>query len=74
MNELTSNQGLAVKEKTSSPILGNGNGASANHALLPTENLPISKQISNQDLIAEEKLLIEKETEIEKNYHGVGGY
>ncbi len=74
MNELTNKQGLALKEKTSSPVLENGNGANGNHALLPTKNLPISKQISNKDLIAEERLLVEKETAIEKNYHGIGGY
>ncbi len=59
-------QGLMVKEQTI-----NGNGATA---LLPTKNLPISKQVSNEDLIAEEKDLIEKETEVEKNYEGWRGY
>jgi predicted unusual protein kinase regulating ubiquinone biosynthesis (AarF/ABC1/UbiB family) len=67
MNENT--QGLMVKEVE--PILENGNGAAA---LLPTKNLPIAKQISNEDLIAEEKALIEKETEVEKNYEGFRGY
>jgi len=66
------NKSLAVKEKVVTPIVEeNGNG---HHALLPTKNLPISKQISNQDLIAEEKFLIEKETEVEKNYIGFRGY
>jgi predicted unusual protein kinase regulating ubiquinone biosynthesis (AarF/ABC1/UbiB family) len=64
-------QGLMVKEKVIEPILVNGNGASA---LLPTKNLPISKQVSNEQLIAEEKFLIEKETEVEKNYEGFRGY
>jgi predicted unusual protein kinase regulating ubiquinone biosynthesis (AarF/ABC1/UbiB family) len=41
---------------------------------LPTKNLPISKQISNEQLIAEEKLLIERETEVERNYEGFRGY
>jgi len=72
MNELTNKPGLALKEKTIKPILENGNGGT--QALLPTQNLPTSKQISNEDLIAEEKLLIEKETEVEKNYRGIGGY
>jgi hypothetical protein len=71
MNELTNKQGLALKEKTIEPILANGNG---NHALLPTKNLPIARQISNEQLIAEEKSLIEQETAVEKNYHGIGGY
>lgn len=65
------NKGLAIKEKTIEPIIENGNG---HHALTPTKNLPISKQISNEDLIAEEKFLIEKETEVEKNYEGFRGY
>lgn len=65
------NKGLAIKEKTIAPIIENGNG---HHTLTPTKNLPISKQISNEDLIAEEKFLIEKETEVEKNYEGFRGY
>jgi len=69
MNENT--QVITVKKEVIEPVLGNGNG---NHALLPPKKLPVSKQISNQDLIAEEKLLVEKETEVEKNYRGVGGY
>ncbi|HMS39533.1 MAG TPA: AarF/ABC1/UbiB kinase family protein [Pyrinomonadaceae bacterium] len=64
MNENT--QGLMVKEQTI-----NENGASA---LVPTKKVPISKQISNEELIAEEKFLIEKETEVEKNYEGFRGY
>jgi hypothetical protein len=62
------------KEKTIEPILENGNGANGNHTLLPAKNLPVPKHISNEDLIAEQKLLIAKETEVEKNYHGIGGY
>ena len=71
MNELTNKQGLALTEQTIEPILENGNG---HHALLPAKNTPISKQISNEDLIAEEKLLLERETEVEKNYAGWRGY
>lgn len=65
------NKGLALQEKTVEPIIENGN---ASHALLPTKNLPVAKQISNEQLIAEEKALIEKETEVEKNYAGFRGY
>ncbi|MCU0239828.1 MAG: AarF/ABC1/UbiB kinase family protein [Pyrinomonadaceae bacterium] len=36
--------------------------------------LPAHKSLSNQELIAEEKFLIEKETEISKNYEGWRGY
>ncbi len=62
---------LTLTEKPVEPILENGGGT---HALLPTKNLPVSKQISNEQLIAEEKSLIEKETEIERNYQGFRGY
>lgn len=64
------NKNLAVKEKVITPIVEeNGNGA-----LVPTKSLPISKQISNEDLIAEEKSLIEIESNVEKNYIGFRGY
>ncbi len=69
MEENTS--GLIVQEKVIKPILENGNG---NHALIETKQLPIAKKISNQELIAEEKSLIEQEESIEKNYRGIGGY
>jgi hypothetical protein len=36
--------------------------------------LPIAKQVSNEQLIAEEKFLIEKETEVENSYQGLRGY
>ena len=60
-----------LKEKTIEPILENGNG---NHALIETKQLPIAKKVSDQDLIAEEKSLIQQEKAIEKNYRGIGGY
>lgn len=70
--QMTENkQNLALLEKTDSLILANSNG---NHALLPTKDLPIAKQVSNEQLIAEEKALIERETEVEKNYEGFRGY
>ncbi len=64
--------GLLLKEKISEPI--SGNGSDGVHALTPMKNLPISKQISNEQLIAEEKSLIEKEAAVEKNYQGWRGY
>lgn len=67
------NKSLAVKEKVITPIVENDNG-NGHHALVPTKNLPISKQISNEDLIAEEKSLIETESQVEKNYIGFRGY
>ncbi len=70
------NKNLALKEKTFEidKVAVSENGSNGNHALVKTENLPISKQISNEELIAEEKSLIEKETEVEKNYEGFRGY
>ncbi len=65
------NKSLALKEKIIEPMPENGNGQ---HELVPTKKLPVSKQISNEQLIAEEKSLIEKETEIERNYLGFRGY
>ena len=74
-NDLATNEKrdeLLVKERVIEPITeNNGNGV---HALTPTVNLPIAKQISNEDLIAEEKSLIEKETEAARNYEGFRGY
>lgn len=70
MNE--NKQDLMVKEKVIEPVLMENK--TANHALLPTSKLPISKQVSNEDLIAEEKFLIKKESEVEKNYEGWRGY
>jgi Predicted unusual protein kinase len=64
-------QGLILTEKPIEPIIDNVNGP---HALVPTENLPVSKQISNEQLIAEEKFLLEKEAEVEKSYEGWRGY
>ncbi|MDQ6788769.1 MAG: AarF/ABC1/UbiB kinase family protein [Acidobacteriota bacterium] len=68
------NLGLAVKEKTIEPILENGNGAGNGNALVESKPLPALKQISNKDLVAEEKSLTAQETAIEKNYNGLGGY
>ncbi|MDQ3178964.1 MAG: AarF/ABC1/UbiB kinase family protein [Acidobacteriota bacterium] len=69
-------QGLILPELPPKAVLVkgdnlNGNGASA---FGQAKKLPISKQVSNEQLIAEEKFLIEKETEVEKNYQGLRGY
>ncbi len=68
------NTQIATLEKTIEPVIENGNGANGHHALSPTKSLPVAKQISNKDLIAEQQSLIEKETEIEQNYQGLSGY
>jgi hypothetical protein len=64
------NKSLALTERAIEPIVENGNG-NGQHELVPTKKLPVSKQISNEQLIAEEKALIEKETEIEVAQHQV---
>jgi predicted unusual protein kinase regulating ubiquinone biosynthesis (AarF/ABC1/UbiB family) len=66
------NEQIALKEKPIEPILLQNE--IGNHALMPTSKPVISNQVSNEQLIAEEKFLIEKESEIEKNYQGWRGY
>ena len=52
------------------PIAGiNGNGL-----LVPSIELAIAKQISNQQLIDEERTLQKVETAVESKYHGIRGY
>lgn len=65
------NKSLAVTKNRIEPTAQNSNG---HQALVPTKNLPVSKLISNEDLIAEEKSLIDTELEVEKNYVGFRGY
>ncbi len=48
--------------------------ANGHHEFIPTRTLPIAKQVSNDDLIAEERFLIEKENEVERSYQGWRGY
>jgi predicted unusual protein kinase regulating ubiquinone biosynthesis (AarF/ABC1/UbiB family) len=63
---------IAVKERTSKTIVEDI--GSAEHALIPTSRLPIAGQVSNEDLIAEEKMLVATEEAVEKNYTGWRGY
>ncbi len=72
MNELTNEQGLKVLEKPPAPNLEDE--SNGNRALIEAKQPTVSKQIANDKLVAEEKFLTEKETEVERNYHGVGGY
>lgn len=62
--------GLMLAERTAAPISKNGHSAE----IVQTKDLPIAKLVSDKDLIAEEKFLIEKESEVEKNYEGWRGY
>jgi predicted unusual protein kinase regulating ubiquinone biosynthesis (AarF/ABC1/UbiB family) len=72
MNELQEKQGLAIKAIELEPTNGNGNGNG--HKFVPTRDLPIAKNISNEQLIAEEKFLIKEESAVENKYHGLRGY
>lgn len=67
MEETGQKLALAVREQT--PAEGNGH-----HEMVPTVSLPIAKYVTNDQLIAEEKFLTEKETEVERRYTGVRGY
>ena len=71
MEELTDKQGLAVKQQTIEPVSTGGSDA---RALPPMVNPPVSKQISDQQLVAEEKSLVAEESTIEKSYHGLRGW
>jgi len=67
MTETTEKQ--IVKEQVNTALNGNGT-----HALVPTNELTIAKQITNQQLIEEERELQKVETAVEGNYHGIRGY
>lgn len=74
MNENT--HGIETKEKLYEPVIEkpNGNGANGNHKSLPSRQMPVSKHISKERLVAEGRFLTEKETEIENDYQGFRGY
>ena len=75
MNDLTEKQGLAVKDVAIEPVAARGNGNGNGHdATVLTRDLPVAKQVSNEQLIAEEKFLIREESAIEGKYHGLRGY
>ena len=60
-----------TKDVTIKPVSENYNGS---RALISTEQLPVSKLISNEQLIAEERFLTKKESEIERRYTGIRGW
>ena len=68
MNEMTENKAVAVLEPVTS---GNGNGR---RAMTATADLPIAKFVTNEQIIAEEKFLADRETEVEKRYTGTRGW
>jgi predicted unusual protein kinase regulating ubiquinone biosynthesis (AarF/ABC1/UbiB family) len=69
-------QGLMVNEKIveTLPVTESGHNGNGNHVPIETKQLPVSKQVSSEQIIAEENLLFEKESEIEKSYEGFRGY
>lgn len=69
MNEITEKQALAISNAGTSPANGNGN-----RAMVATESLPIAKYVTNDQRVAEEKFLSNKEAEVERRYKGVRGY
>jgi len=72
MDDLENKQGLAVLEHTFEPIRKNGND---DHTVLVQAKQPqITNQVLDEDLAAEEKLLIEREAEIGQRYLGLRGY
>ncbi|MBK8303768.1 MAG: AarF/ABC1/UbiB kinase family protein [Chloracidobacterium sp.] len=57
---------IAVKERVD---LANANGS-----FVPTNNLEIAKRTSNEELIAEERELLQVEETVESTYFGIRGY
>ena len=66
------NQALALTEKTVEPVLENE--TNGNHALVPTKNLPVSKQISNEATHCRRKIFNQKGSRDRKSYAGFRGY
>lgn len=60
-------------KETEHPTVPAAHGAEQG-VFVPTRNLPISRQLSNEQLIAEERFLVEQEEKVEKNYQGLRGY
>ena len=68
MKEVIENKAVAVLEPTAN---GNGNG---HHPMTATADLPIAKYVTNEQLIAEEKFLTDREAEVERRYSGIRGW
>ncbi|MBA2493965.1 MAG: AarF/ABC1/UbiB kinase family protein [Acidobacteria bacterium] len=67
-------QGIILRQSGAVSENGDNLNGNGNHALIETKLLPIAKKVFNQELIAEEKSLIEQEESVEKNYRGISGY
>lgn len=71
MKELQKIEQTAVADPDIDKVKLNGNG---NHGLVPTTSLPVAQYVSNEQLIAEERFLIENEVSIGRRYDGIRGW
>ncbi len=72
-------QELALAERGEVPnaiekVSANTEALNGNHALVKTKDLPIAGMVSNEQLIAEERDLIESEDVVQKRYEGLRGW
>ena len=67
MKEIAENKMVTVVD----PVKTNGNG---HHVMTATADLPIAKYVTNDQLIAEEKFLTNKEAEVAQRYTGIRGW
>jgi predicted unusual protein kinase regulating ubiquinone biosynthesis (AarF/ABC1/UbiB family) len=67
VSEISNKQGLALIES-------DAKSANGHHAMVSTEQLPIAKYVTNEQIIAEEKFLAEKEAAVERRYRGIRGH
>src|SRR6185369_619517 len=74
MNGLEEKQSLALAERPVNGVALDVQIVKETGPMIATKDLPIAKQITSEQLLEEEKFLEKKESEIEKRYHGIGGY
>ena len=70
LKQIPGEEEIAISEPRSIHV-ANGNGAGS---MVATADLPIAKYVTNDQIIAEEKFLSNKESEVEKRYTGLRGY
>ena len=71
MDDLKTEQGVAVLEAPAKTLPPNGNGGGP---MVATAELPIAKYVTNDQKIAEEKFLEGKEAEVGRRYTGLRGW
>lgn len=67
MKEIGEKEAIAVLE----PVKSNGNG---HRMMTATADLPIAKYVTNDQRIAEEKFLADREADVERRYTGIRGW